>query len=64
MDAGGPFGKGGWAESELILPEPRRHGRARDVFTGRTLRITARRRVRLDEVFGVFPIALLEFERE
>ena len=51
-----------WSETELTLPESFRH--ARDLFTGRNLPFSRNRRIRMDDVFATFPVALLELERE
>lgn len=61
MDSKPPFGGEDWKQTELTLPESIR--RAVDVFTGRTVRILDGQRIRLDDVFATFPVALLELER-
>ncbi|MBI4863727.1 MAG: malto-oligosyltrehalose synthase [Candidatus Riflebacteria bacterium] len=52
-----------WGETRLALPERMTQGFLRDVFTGRSLSVAApseHRTLRVADLFGVLPVALLE----
>jgi (1->4)-alpha-D-glucan 1-alpha-D-glucosylmutase len=58
-----PFGKGVWESTTLMLPETIQGGVYRNVFTGEVVTVHAEgseQGIFLSDIFGSFPVALLE----
>jgi (1->4)-alpha-D-glucan 1-alpha-D-glucosylmutase len=57
-----PLGKEVWQESDLLLPNRARRGTYRNLFTGEVLTVASvgRPSLPLAQVFGIFPVAVLE----